>query len=170
MSKNFFFKAKGGGPIPPAPSLAHIGWSWAGGCIAISFLSYLSLMSGFPLLIAPFGATCVLAFGAPDLPLSQPRSIIGGHFLASAMGFIFLNLLGSTWLSFGLAVATSIAVMQLTRTVHAPAGADPLVILMSPTISIASFLPNVLLGSTVLVLIATLFNNLNSNRHYPKYW
>jgi CBS-domain-containing membrane protein len=32
-------------------------------------------------IMAPFGASCVLAFGLWDAPLSQPRNIIGGHLI-----------------------------------------------------------------------------------------
>ena len=44
-----------------------------GGFIVIFLLAELSQMSGAALLIAPFGASCVLVFGLPASPLAQPR-------------------------------------------------------------------------------------------------
>ena len=35
------------------------------------------------LLLGSFGASCVLVFGFPDLPFSQPRNLVGGHVLSS---------------------------------------------------------------------------------------
>ena len=122
-----------------------------------------------PLLMAPFGATCVLAFGVSESPLAQPRNIIGGHLLSTFIGLVCLQLFGQHWWVMAIAVATSIAGMQFTRTVHPPAGADPLVVILSSS-SWNFLLTPVLLGSIALVLCAVLFNNLISDRSYPKYW
>jgi CBS-domain-containing membrane protein len=72
--------------------------------------------------LGSFGASCVLLFGYPDNPFSQPRNVIGGHFLTSLTGLCFLSVLGASWWSMALALATAVALMQLTRTVHPPAG------------------------------------------------
>ena len=37
-------------------------------------------------LIAPFGASCVLVFAIPQSPLAQPRNVIGGHLISTAAG------------------------------------------------------------------------------------
>jgi CBS-domain-containing membrane protein len=43
-----------------------------GGAVAIGFLGFLTISSGHALLMAPFGASCVLLFSVPASPLSQP--------------------------------------------------------------------------------------------------
>nr|WP_089321791.1 HPP family protein [Pontibacter ummariensis] len=40
--------------------------------------------------MAPFGATCVRAFGVPESPLDQPWHIIGGHLVSAFVGLLSL--------------------------------------------------------------------------------
>jgi CBS-domain-containing membrane protein len=55
-----------------------------GGFIAILVLASSSAGIGANLLIAPFGASCVLVFAIPQSPLAQPRNVIGGHLISAA--------------------------------------------------------------------------------------
>ncbi|GIZ16513.1 hypothetical protein RCZ15_24140 [Capnocytophaga catalasegens] len=80
--------------------------------------------------MAPFGATCVLAFGVPNSPLAQPRNIIGGHLISTLIELLCLYLPGNQWYSLALGVGLSIGIMQLTKTTHPPAGADPIVVIL----------------------------------------
>ncbi|PSP12580.1 MAG: hypothetical protein BRC49_04620 [Cyanobacteria bacterium SW_10_48_33] len=68
-----------------------------------------------------------------------------------------------------LAVATVIAVMQITNTTHPPAGAEPLVVILEDVSWGFIFVP-VLAGSVILVLCTLVFNNFAPNREYPRYW
>ena len=151
------------------PNYSYVFWSWLGAFIAIATTGYSSAIAHSPMLIAPFGATCVLAFAVPDSPLAQPRNIIGGHCLATIVGLTCLHLFGNDAWVMALAVATAIGCMQLTHTLHPPAGATPLVIFMTGA-SWQFFFRPVLTGSLLLVLCAVVFNNLASDRSYPKYW
>jgi CBS-domain-containing membrane protein len=166
---HYFPKMRGGHPAPARPKLLYILVTWIGALVAMSVLYGMSSYTGSLLIIAPFGATCVLIFGVPDSPLAQPRNVIGGHVIATALSLLFLQLLGDGWWVTALAVATVIAVMQLTRTLHPPAGADPLVVILSHASWNFLVVP-VLLGAIILVLCATITNNFASDRHYPKYW
>lgn len=154
---------------PPAPSLKFILISSIGATIAIAITGWLSVLSGTPWLMAPFGASCVLAFGVPDSPLAQPRAIVGGHLVATAVGLLVLFTLGDGWLAAACSVGLALAAMQITRTLHAPAGADPLVVIAAHT-SIGYLVSPVLLGSLVIVLIAYFVNNARHTGSYPKYW
>jgi len=165
----YFAKMQSGTVCPPRPSYRHILLSWMGGFLGIAITGYLSLAAHTPLLMAPFGATCVLAFGVPDSPLAQPRNVIGGHLLSTFIGLVCLHLFGHQWWAMAIAVATAIAGMQLTRTVHPPAGADPLVVMLTGA-TWNFLLTPVLFGSLVLAICAVLFNNLVAERTYPKYW
>lgn len=170
ISRIFYFpKMRGGHPSPPRPKPSYIFVSWMATIVALSALWAISYLSDAAMIIAPFGATCVLIFAAPDGPLSQPRNVIGGHLLATAISLALLHFVGDQWWVITLAVATSIAAMQYTKTLHAPAGADPLVIIMGNAPWSFIIFP-VLIGSVVLVLCAVLTNNLARDRHYPKYW
>lgn len=166
---SIFAKMRGGEVCPPRASLKHIGLSWLGGVIAIAAVGYIATVSNSPLVLGSFGATCVLVFGFPDSPFSQPRNVIAGHFLSSLIGLIFLTLFGAHWWSMALAAGTAIAAMQITRTVHPPAGSNPVIVMLSSP-AWSFLIEPTLLGAIVLVIVAIVFNNLPQDRSYPRYW
>ncbi len=165
----FFGKMKGAEQAPTRPHLRDIVWSWVGGSAGIGAISLLSILSKLPMLLAPFGATCVLIFAATDSHLAQPRSVIGGYLVSALVGVIALSLLGSSPWVVALSVGTAIAAMQLTRTLHAPAGAMPLLAL-APGTDALTLLPTALAGALTLIGIGLLVNNLRRDRAYPRYW
>lgn len=165
----YFGKMKGTEQAPARPHLREVLWSWAGGSAGIGAVSLLSILAKLPLLIAPFGATCVLIFAATDSHLAQPRSVVGGYLVSALVGVLALWLLGSAPWVVALSVGTAIAVMQMTRTLHAPAGAMPL-LAFAPGTDTAMLLPSALMGALILLGIGLLVNNLRSDRAYPRYW
>lgn len=168
--RTLFGKMKGAGhDAPPRPPIDEVVYSLIGGGLGILLLGILSKVSGNPLLIAPFGATCVLLFAVPESPLAQPRAVVGGHVLATMIGLVCLATLGSDGTSIAIAVGLAIGVMQLTRTVHPPAGATPIVVIMSGAAWHFLVSP-VLVGCGLLVVLALVFNNLAKTRHYPRFW
>ena len=68
----------------------------------------------------------------------------------------------------GLAAGTAIAVMLLTRTVHPPAGSNPVIVMLSRPEWMFLLTPT-LIGAAVILVIALVINNGNSRR-YPEYW
>ena len=170
-AEKYFFKIRGGKRSVPLnrPHHRHILWSWLGSFIGIAATGYLSVKTGMPLLMAPFGATSVLIFGVPDSPLAQPRNVIGGNLIAALISLIILHLFGSDPWAMAMAVATAIGIMQLTGTVHPPSGAVALVVMMSKA-SWQFLLTPALEGSIILVLCAVVFNNLAEERSYPQHW
>lgn len=158
-----------GHPLPPKPSFLYVFATWIGAIITFSILYGLSYLTGATMLMAPFGATCVLVFGAPDSPLAQPRNIIVGHLISTAIALLFLHFLGDSWWVITLSVATAIAAMQLTRTLHPPAGADPIVVILTHAQPSFILVP-VLAGAVLFVLCGVITNNFFKDRHYPKYW
>jgi CBS-domain-containing membrane protein len=108
-------------------------------------------------------------FGYPDVPFSQPRNVIIGHFLSSLVGLVFLKVFGYQWWSVALALGTAIALMMLTRTVHPPAGSNPVIIFLThPSWQFLLF--PTLVGTIIIVLIALVYNNMTRKTNYPKYW
>ncbi len=167
--KGYFIKMRGGAKAPPRPTLRAVALAWLGGFIAIAAVGSITAATHNTLVLGSFGATCVLLFGFPESPFSQPRNVIGGHFLSSLTGLIFFYFLGPQWWSMALALATAIALMQLTRTVHPPAGSNPLIVFISAAPWNFLVTPT-LLGASILVLIAVAYNNLAPERRYPQYW
>jgi CBS-domain-containing membrane protein len=143
--------------------------SWAGSLIAIGALGLLTEATHVPLMVASFGASCVLLFGYPDSHLSQPRNTIGGHLIAAIVGIASVAVLGDHWTAMAVAVATAIALMKLTRTVHPPAGSTAIIAVhLHPELSFL-VLP-VLSGAALLVVLAAMYNNVIEHRRYPLYW
>ena len=167
---NFIQKIKGQrDSIPARPPLTMILFAWLGGFIAISSLALLKESLSMALVLGSFGATCVLAFGFPDAPFSQPRNIVIGHAMSSGIALICLHFLGNEWWSMGIALGSAIALMMWTRTVHPPAGSNPVIVFLTqPDWSFLLF--PTLSGAVVLVVIALVYNNLTRKTSYPKYW
>lgn len=143
--------------------------SWAGSFLGIGLLAYLSVDSKYPLIAAPMGATSVLVFGVPHSPLAQPRNVIGGNFIGAFVSIALVQSFGMAPWVMATAVATTIVLMKLTRTVHPPSGAVALVGVMSG-VSWDFLLTPVLAGSIVIVLWTYVFNNLSPGRSYPEHW
>lgn len=162
-------KLRGGGALPARAKGTHIALSWLGGFLAIGVVGLLAAVSHSPLVLGSFGASCVLVFGFPDSPFSQPRNVIAGHVISSLVGLLFLNFLGNEWWSMALAAASAIAAMQLTRTVHPPAGSNPVIVMLTQP-AWQFLLTPTLIGALLLVLVAVIFNNLPKGRRYPLYW
>jgi CBS-domain-containing membrane protein len=167
---SFLAKLKGQSkPLPARPPLKQIAFASLGGLVAIGLAGLLSAYTKQPLVMGSLGASCVLLFGYPDSPFSQPRNVILGHFFSTLVGLLFLHFVGPEWWSMALALATALAVMQLTRTVHPPAGSNPLIVFLAGANWSFLLTPSTT-GSLILVVWALLYNNLSHERRYPSYW
>ena len=113
---------------PPAVNLSEIIWSWIGAFVGIFAVAYTHdnflADTDLVMIIGSFGASAVLIYGAIKSPLAQPRNLIGGHILSAIIGVSTYKLFpGHIWLASSIAVATAIAVMHATKTLHPPGGA-----------------------------------------------
>ena len=98
--------------------------------------------------MAPFGASCVLLHAVPQSPLAQPRNVIFGHVVSAAIGLCVALYFPVNAFSIAIAVGLAICCMQFLRCVHPPAGANPLV---------------------SLVTVAYVMNNGRSVKPWPEY-
>ncbi len=165
---------------PPRVSNSELWWSWIGAFIGIATVAWsgqLLLLEDLDrsMMLGSFGASAVLLYGAVRSPLAQPRNLIGGHVLSAIIGVLCWKLLKEhMWLAESLAVATSIAVMHATRTLHPPGGATALIaVIGSPEIHKLGFLYVLLpatIGPLILLTIALLVNNIPASRRYPEIW
>lgn len=167
---SFLEKFKGdGAALPPQPALKVVALAWLGGFFAIAAVAALTDFLSVALVLGSFGASCVLVFGYPDVPFSQPRNVIAGHVISSLVGLVFLAVFGPHWWAVALAVGTAIALMMLTRTVHPPAGSNPVIVFLTQPAWGFLLFPT-LVGALVLVAIALVYNNATRDAKYPKYW
>jgi CBS-domain-containing membrane protein len=160
---------RGGGTVPPRAPIGRVLRAGAGGTIALALIGLLAGASGLPLILGSFGATCVLVFGFPESPFSQPRSVIGGHVLASAIGLLVLHGIGDGPWCLALATGLAIAAMMALRVVHPPAGSNPVIVFLlhAPW----SFLHTpTMIGAVIVVVCALLWHRATLRGKYPLFW
>ena len=168
--KSFFFSKE---KLPTKPKNIELLQSLIGGFVSILCLIGLSHLTGYTYIMAPFGASCVILFAVSQSPLAQPRNVIFGHLISAFVGLVFLKLFGNDIIVAASAVGVAIVAMQYFRAVHPPAGANPLVILLTADNIDYDFnflLFPVLSGALILVAIAYIINNLFNKIHWPVYW
>ena len=137
-----------------------------GALIFISFLAFLDRsFEGMIWLIPPFGASMVLVMAVHESPLAKPKNILLGHILSALSGIIILYLIGDNFLALGIAVALAVFVMIVTDTIHPPAGANPIIVILTGQ-GITFVLFPVAVGAFMLVIFAYLYNKL-LKRNYP---
>jgi len=128
--------------------------------LTIGVLAYLGSITDSVLwLMAPFGATVVLVFGVPTSPLAQPKNVIAGHLLTAFIGVLFVEYIGVTPWSLAIATGLAVTIMLLTNTTHPPAGANPMVIMLSGQSWVFLFNP-VLIGACVIVGLGLVLNKV----------
>ncbi|MCK1982861.1 MULTISPECIES: HPP family protein [Peribacillus] len=139
-----------------------------GGLIAIIMISFIAVHLGYPMALAPLGASCVIVFGAHKSLLSQPRNVIGGHIISTTSALIIWSFFGKSLFIIGLTLAIVLIIMTCTKTVHPPAAASALVSINSQ--AGWGFLISIVIGTLLLVFISMIYNNLFQTRQYPKHW
>jgi CBS-domain-containing membrane protein len=179
MIHDYWRKMVGTTQSPPRVGLVEVLWSWLGGFLGVAAVAWINdrfvEQTDLVLLIGSFGASAVLIYGAIKSPLSQPRNLVGGHLISALIGVTAYNLLSPfPWLAAAVAVATSLAMMHVTKTLHPPGGATALIyVIGSPKIHHLGYLYVLMpvgVGVTLMLLVALLFNNLSPRRHYPEFW
>ncbi|KAG9220403.1 hypothetical protein CCMSSC00406_0006668 [Pleurotus cornucopiae] len=173
-------------PPPKLPDWLIWLWTWIAAFCGISVIqavftySHYFVERGAPTIVASYGASAVLIYGAVDAPLAQPRALMGGHFIGALTGVIITKLvhlvpteeryLELQWLAGSLACATAIVIMQITSTTHPPAGATALLAAVNADVRHLGwyYLPIILLTSTLALAVALVMNNIQ--RRYPVFW
>lgn len=168
-STEYLQKMKGNGRSPLKVLPKHALIAAVGGFATITVLALLTKLTPEAWIMAPFGASCLLVFGTWDAPVSQPRNIIGGHLISTLVGLLLYHWLGQSPLVMAAGVGLATGLMMMTKTTHPPAGADPLVVIMTGSSWSFLFTP-VFAGAVVIVLIALILNNLDAARRYPTFW
>jgi CBS-domain-containing membrane protein len=136
--------------------------------IAIGCLGYCTFDLAILLALGSFGSTSILLFCFPENDFSQPRSIIGGHVMSTAVGLAAVYLCGKQWWAMGAAVSVAAALMMVTNTIHPPAGSNPLIVFLSlPSWDFLIF--PTFTGAVLLVLVGLAYHRA-CQRPYPRYW
>ncbi len=176
---NYIKKMRGGHESPPKVDLLEIFLSWVGSFVGIAVVAYINQTvvgtTDQIMIIGSFGASAVLIYGAIKSPLAQPRNFVGGHVISAVIGVTAYQLFPETsWFAASVAVATAIAAMHATKTLHPPGGATALIaVIGSPKIHAMGYLYTIIpvgVGTIIMLILALLINNISKIRKYPMSW
>jgi CBS-domain-containing membrane protein len=137
-----------------------------GAAVAIAILGVAPLINqSWIWLMAPFGATTVLVFGVPSSPLAQPKNVIFGHLLTAVIGLIMLKYVGVNPMTMAVATGIAVTAMLLTKTTHPPAGANPLLVMLTGQ-DWQFLITPVLIGACMIVGVGFLVNRMRERFLY----
>ncbi len=158
-----------GSPDQRSPPIRVLLIAFIGASLAGASLGFLAEWSQEALIMGSFGASIFLVMAVPDLPFAQPRNVLAGHFLASAIGLACFHFIGESFFIMGFALGLTTVAMLLFQVAHPPAGSNPIAIfLVGPDWSF--LVTPTLAGALVIVTLGIAYNNLWADRSYPKYW
>ena len=153
---------------PPRPPAKTIAIALVAAAVGLLALAALTVATGMPWLIPPLAASMALIMGAPKLPLSQPRNVIGGQMVSAAVGAVVGLFGNSLWLG-ALAGALALSAMMLCRVAHSPAAATAVIGATTAAVPGWGFVLLAGAAAVALVLVGVIGNRLNGDSGYPIY-
>ena len=137
-----------------------------GAFVCISLLAYINSFDESNLwLIPPFGASMVLVMAVNESPLAHPKNVLFGHIISAFSGVFVFAIFGFSSLSVGAGVGLAIFLMMLTKTVHPPAGANPIIAILGAK-GVGFIIIPVAAGALFIVLFAIIFNKLLNRKYF----
>ena len=138
--------------------------------IIIGVLAFLSFetSTGFWLMFS-FGSTTLIVLIFYESEFAQPGNIFFGHLLGIIVGILFNELVGTSFITLGLAVGLTVTLMIYFKIIHPPAAANPLIALFAD-VSIEYIMFPVIGGTIVIIFLSIIINKYILQRHYPKRW
>lgn len=140
----------------------------AGG-VAVVIMQELANMAGLAIAAVPFACSIILLLCLPDSDSAQPRSVVGGHVVCALSGCAAALLMGPNWWSVSTGIGLAMLVMELSRTVHPPAGLTALIAATHAKTWDFVLVP-VLSGAAILVLLCFLYYRAFGHSQWPKSW
>jgi CBS-domain-containing membrane protein len=123
-----------------------------------------------PFFLASLGGSAVFLFGLTRAAAAQPRALVGGHLGSAFIGILCFQWFGDALWVYGLAVSLTLVFMLLTKTMHPPAGATPLIMVHAHAGFGALWQP-VGLAVLLLAITAALWSRMTPGMvHYPVAW
>lgn len=150
--------------------LGRLGWCAVGAATGIGLALAVVEPPSSPFLLASLGGSTIFVFGLTRAPAAQPRALVGGHLGGTLIGVLCSRAFGDAlWVSV-LAVVLTLVFMLVTRTIHPPAGADPL-IMVHEHAGILSLWEPVGLSILILAVVGAVWSRLGPGTvRYPVQW
>jgi CBS-domain-containing membrane protein len=150
--------------------LKRLLWVTAGVSIAMAVAMSVVDARHSPLLVASLGGSAIFLFCLTSAPAAQPRALFGGHLGGAIIGIACWQIFGDAVWVYVLAQVLTLVFMLLTRTVHPPAGANPLIMIRAHA-GFAVVGHSLLAGLLCLAIIAYIWSRLRKNAtRYPTSW
>ncbi len=150
-------------------NLTDLAWSTGGAASAISLALWLVADGSSVFLLASLGGSTVFLFALTESAAAQPRALFGGHLGGAFIGIVCFQLFGDAlWVSV-VAVVMTMVFMIITRTIHPPAGANPLFMVHFHA-GFWALLKPVGLGVFTLFFVALCWGYLRPGKRYPVNW
>lgn len=127
--------------------------------LLVGLIAWLDVQSPLHLLVASLGSSCALVFTLPEGAFSQPANVVGGQIICTLSGLFVAAILPVTWWSVALAVALAVVVMAALRVTHPPAGANPIIVMMTSATLSGALIP-IVAGALTVVILGSLFHRL----------
>ncbi len=144
-------------------------WSAIGGAIAITLALLFVTDRISPFLLFSLGGSTVFLFALTEAEAAQPRALLGGHMGGALIGILCYQVFGGAlWVSTA-AVVLTMMFMVMTRTIHPPAGANPL-IMVHHHAGFMSLLNPVGAGVLTLFIVAMVWSRVRPGKTYPIKW
>lgn len=142
-------------------------WCALGATVAISLALWIVELPEKSFLLASLGGSTIFLFGLTRVPAAQPRALFGGHLSGALIGIACYQAFGDSISVYITATVLTLCFMLVTRTVHPPAGANPIIMIQAHAGWLALWQP-VLLGIGSLFLVAIVWSRLYPGlAHYP---
>jgi len=113
-------------------------------------------------LIAPMGASAMLMLTLPKSDYAKPWTVLIANAVATVIGLLMPHLISSLVIAGAASMAATVIVMGVLRTIHPPSAGITLMAAslgaQSLPASLAFLIGKVMLGTTLLVVVAVLLN------------
>ena len=146
-------------------------WVSVGAAVALGLALLATKPPTTPLLLASLGGSTIFLFGLTGTPAAQPRALFGGHLISALIGVICYQLFEDALWVYLLAEVITLCILLLTRTVHPPAGANPLIMIQAHA-GFGHLIVVVLVSVSILAIVAAIWSRLTPGKalHYPVKW
>lgn len=134
-----------------------------GAFLGLSFIGLIAQSVHQMLIIAPFGATAVLLFSAPESQFSKPWNVLVSYLLSTIIGFLILRYSNGQWLAIGVGFGVVIMLMHVFKAIHPPAGANFLIVTQGH-ITFYLLWP-LLIGLITLIIIGISMHKIRKKMH-----